>query len=226
MTHRHFQDEMDTLKARLVAMAGLAEAAVRTAVASLLERDADKARRVVEGDRAIDALEMEIEDRSINLLALQQPMARDLRMIAMAMKISSDLERVGDHAVNIAETVNWLVESPLFPITPEIEEMTRLVTWMLKDALDAFVRADSKLAREILTRDDRVDELHENSFRILLTHMMEDPRKISAGMDFLLVSGNLERIADLTTNISENTIYMLEGRVVKHRAESADAAGA
>lgn len=226
MTHRHFQDELDTLKARLVAMAGLAEASVRTAVAALLERDMDRAKLVIEQDHAIDALEIEIEDRSINLLALQQPMAKDLRLITMAMKISSDLERVGDHAVNIAETVSWLMESPLFPITPEIEEMTRLVTWMLKDALDAFVRADSKLAREILTRDDRVDELHENSFRILLTHMMEDPRKISAGMDYLLVSGNLERIADLTTNISEDTIYMLEGRVVKHRAESMGTTGA
>jgi phosphate transport system protein len=218
MTHRRFQDELDTLKARLVAMAGLAEAAVHQAVAALLQRDIEMAKRVVEQDKAVDDLEIEIEDRAINLLALQQPMARDLRLITMAMKISSDLERVGDHAVNIAETVGWLIESPLFPITPEIEEMTRLVTRMLKDALDAFVRADSNLAREILTRDDRVDELHENSFRILLTHMMEDPRKISAGMDLLLVSGNLERIADLTTNISEDTIYMLEGKVVKHGA--------
>jgi len=218
MTQRHFQDELDTLKGRLVAMAGLAEAAVHQAVSALLQRDTEMARRVVEQDSAVDELEIEIEDRAINLLALQQPMAKDLRLITMAMKISSDLERVGDHAVNIAETVGWLIESPLFPITPEIEEMTRLVTRMLKDALDAFVRADSNLAREILTRDDRVDELHENSFRILLTHMMEDPRKISAGMDLLLVSGNLERIADLTTNISEDTIYMLEGKVVKHGA--------
>jgi len=219
MTQRHFQDELDTLKARLVAMAGLAEAAVHQAVSALLQRDTEMAKRVVEQDNAVDELEVEIEDRAINLLALQQPMAKDLRLITMAMKISSDLERVGDHAVNIAETVGWLIESPLFPITPEIEEMTRLVTRMLKDALDAFVRADSNLAREILTRDDRVDELHENSFRILLTHMMEDPRKISAGMDLLLVSGNLERIADLTTNISEDTIYMVEGKVVKHGLE-------
>ena len=226
MTHRHFQDELDTLKARLVALAGLAESSVHTAVAALLERDPEKAQRVVDADRAIDALELEIEDRSINLLALQQPLARDLRMITMAMKISSDLERVGDHAVNIADTVHWLMESPLFPITPEIEEMTRLVTWMLKDALDAFVRADSSLAREILTRDDQVDGLHENTFRILLRHMMEDARKISAGMDYLLVSGNLERIADLTTNIAEDTIYMLEGRVVKHSAESVPASDA
>lgn len=219
MTHRHFQDELDTLKTRLAEMAGLAEEAVRNAVGALLQRDADRARLVIELDPAIDDLEVDIEERSVKLLALQQPMARDLRLITMAMKISSDLERVGDHAVNIAETVHWLVESPLFPVVPEIEEMVRLSTLMLRDALDAFIRGDTKLAREILERDDRVDELHENSFRILLTHMMEDPRKISAGMDLLLVSGNLERIADLATNVSEDVIYMVEGRVVKHHAE-------
>ncbi|MGH7503655.1 MAG: phosphate signaling complex protein PhoU [Longimicrobiales bacterium] len=219
MTHRHFQEELDALKSKLVAMAGLAESAVRTAVEALHERDEAKADRVVEADNTIDALEIEIEDKAINLLALQQPMARDLRQITMAMHISSDLERVGDHAVNIAEAVHWLIESPVFPTLPEIEEMVRLATAMLKDSLDAFVRGDVGLAREILKRDDRVDELHENTFRILLTHMMEDPRRISAGMDLLLVSGNLERIADLATNISEDVIYQVEGRIVRHHAE-------
>lgn len=220
MTHRHFQDELDELKTRLAEMAGLAEDAVRGAVDALLERDTEKARSVVERDEAIDALELEIEERSVKLLALQQPMARDLRLVTMAMKVSNDLERVGDHAVNIAETVHWLAEGPLFPVVPEIEEMVRLSTLMLKDSLDAFVRGDTKLARDILKRDDRVDELHENTFRILLTHMMEDPRKISAGMDLLLVSGNLERIADLATNVSEDVIYMVEGSIVKHHAET------
>jgi phosphate transport system protein len=219
MTHRHFQDEMDELKTRLAAMAGLAEEAVRTAVGALLERDAAKALRVVQEDNAVDDLEVECEGRCVSLLALQQPMARDLRFITAAMKVSSDLERVGDHAVNIAQTVQWLVESPLFPALPEIEEMVRVSTQMLKDSLDAFIRGDTKLAREILKRDDRVDELHENTFRILLTHMMEDPRRISAGMDLLLVSGNLERIADLATNVSEEVIYMVDGRIVKHHAE-------
>jgi phosphate transport system protein len=220
MTHRHFQQELDDLKTKLAEMAGLAEEAVRGAVDALLERDADKARLVVDRDEAIDDLEIEIEERSVKLLALQQPMASDLRLVAMAMKVSNDLERVGDHAVNIAETVEWLAEAPLFPVVPEIEEMVRLSTLMLNDSLDAFVRGDTTLAREILKRDDRVDELHENTFRILLTHMMEDPRKISAGMDLLLVSGNLERIADLATNVSEDVIYMVDGRIVKHHAEN------
>ncbi len=219
MTQRHFQDELDALKTRLVEMAGLAEDAVRKGVAALLERDEAKAREVVDQDAALDDLEVDIEERSVKLLALQQPMAKDLRLITMAMKISSALERVGDHAVNIADTVHWLLEAPLFPVLPELEEMVRLSTAMLKDALDAFVRADTRLARDILRRDDRVDELHDNTFRVLLTHMMEDPRRISAGMDMLLVSGNVERIADLATNISEDVVYMVEGRMVKHHAE-------
>lgn len=219
MTARHFQDALDELKSTLVGMAGLAEQAVRQAVEALLARDAERARQVVEGDNVIDDLEIQIDDAVISLLALQQPMARDLRLIAMSMKISNDLERVGDHAVNIAETVTWLVDAPPFPVPPEIEEMVRLATDMLADALDAFVRGDNQLARAVLARDDRVDDLHDNNFRILLTHMMEDPRRITAGMDLLLISGNLERIADLATNISEETIYLIEGRTVKHRSE-------
>ncbi|MCI0432354.1 MAG: phosphate signaling complex protein PhoU [Gemmatimonadetes bacterium] len=219
MTHRHFDDELGELGSRLATMAGLAEAAVHAAVRALLTRDEAAARRVLEGDRDIDALEIEIEDRAINLLALQQPMARDLRAITMAMHISSDLERVGDHAVNIAEKVHWLIEASPFPVPPELEEIVRLSTAMLRDSLDAFTRGDSALAREILLRDDRVDKLHENMFRVLLTHMLEDPRRISGGMDLFLVSGNLERIADLATNISEDVIYQIEGRNVRHHAE-------
>jgi phosphate transport system protein len=223
MTHRHFQEELDDLKTTLTEMAGLAEESVRGAVKALLERDVEAAKKVIERDERIDEIEVEIDERSVRLLALQQPMAKDLRLITMAMKVSNDLERVGDHAVNIAETVHWLVEGPVFPVVPEIEEMVRLTTAMLKDALDAFIRSDAELARQILKRDDRVDELHENTFRILLTHMMEDPRKISAGMDLLLVSGNVERIADLATNVSEDVIYMVEGSIVKHHAENRSA---
>jgi phosphate transport system protein len=219
MSHRHFQDELDRLKSNLVKMAGLAEGAVRASMDALLGRDEKRAREVIQRDGEINALELEIEDMAVNLLALQQPMARDLRLITMALKISGDLERVGDHAVNIAETVTYLVEAPLFPKLPEIDEMVRLAAEMLADSLDAFVRGDSALAREVLIRDDRVDELHDNNFRILLTHMMEDPRKITAGMDMLLVSGNIERIADLATNICEEVIYLVEGRSVKHHAE-------
>jgi len=219
MSHRHFQDDLDKLKSVLVGMAGLAEASVKIAVEALLERSEEKAAAVIERDGAIDALELEIEDMAVQLLALQQPMARDLRLVIMAMRIANDLERVGDHAVNIAETVGYLLSGPVFPILPEIEEMVRIATDMLTDALDSFIRADPRLAREVLRRDDRVDELHDNNFRILLTHMMEDPRKIGAGMDLLLISGNLERIADLATNVSEDVVFLVEGRSIKHNVQ-------
>jgi phosphate transport system protein len=220
MTMRHFHEELELLKSRLVAMSGIAEESVRLAVEALTERNQDKARAVLEREDALDELEVAIDGLAINLLALQQPMARDLRFITAAMKIGNDLERVGDHAVNIAEELEWLIKAAPFPMLPELEEMARHANNMLSDALNAFVTGDSALARAVLQRDDRVDELHENNFRILLTHMMEDPRKISAGMDLFLVSGNIERIADLATNVAEEVIFFVEGRSVKHHAES------
>jgi phosphate transport system protein len=216
---RHFHEELDRLKSLLAEMAGLAEAAVRQAVEALLERDPARAEQVIVGDRAIDDLELEIDDLAIHLLALQQPLARDLRLITMAMKISNDLERVGDHAVNIARETRYLLESPPMRILAEIEEMTRLASAMLRDSLDAFVKGDNAAAREIVVRDDRVDELHTNVIRIMLTHMMEDPRKIGPGMDLIFVSRNLERIADLATNIAEDIVFMVEGRTIKHNVE-------
>ena len=216
--HRHFEDELDALKESLVRMAGLAEAQVDAAVQSLLERDVELARQVIDQDPEVDELEMAIDNQAISLLALQQPMARDLRFITMAMKISNDLERVGDHAVNIAHALGYIVEAPPLPQLPELEEMTGIATEMLNDALSSFVQADSELARSIGERDDRVDELHENVFRIVLTHMMEAPRKIGAGIDMILVSRNLERIADLATNIAEDVVFMVEGLSIKHQA--------
>jgi phosphate transport system protein len=220
MSMRHFHEELELLKSRLVAMSGIAEEQVRFAVEALLERNEEKARAVIEKDEMVDELELAIDDLAINLLALQQPMARDLRFITAAMKIGNDLERVGDHAVNIAEELEWLLKTAPFPVLPELEEMARLANAMLSDALNAFIMADSKLAREVVDRDDRVDDLHENNFRILLTHMMEDPRKITAGMDLFLVSGNIERIADLATNIAEEVVFFVEGSTIKHHAET------
>lgn len=213
---RHLHQDLERLQSRLVGMAGIAEEMVRLSVEALQERDAAKAARVIDRDEAVDAAEMEIDDMAIGLLALQQPMARDLRFITMAMKISNDLERVGDHAVNIAQTVAYVIEGPVFPPLPELDEMSRVATGMLADALDAFVRLDSDAARAIGDRDDRVDELRDNIFRVLLTHMMEEPRRISCGMDLFLVSRNLERIADLATNISEDIVYLVEGQSIKH----------
>jgi phosphate transport system protein len=213
---RHFQDELAELRSRLLEMSSLAEQLVGTAVQALLDRDQAQADAVIIGDQELDAIEVEIDDACIHLLALQQPMARDLRLITMTMKICNDLERVGDHAVNIAQTVTHLVGMPPFAILPEIEEMARIASEMLSDALDHFVRGDSKAAREVCRRDDKVDALHNSTFRILITHMMEDPRNIGPAMNWFLVSSNLERIADLATNIAEDVVYLVEGTIIRH----------
>src|SRR4029077_7765377 len=175
--------------------------------------------RVIQGDRVIDAMEMEIEEMSVNLLALQQPMARDLRMLTAALKISNDLERVGDHAVNIAQSAERLIASRPIAPEPEIVEMARLAREMLSRALGAVLRGDAAAGREICRRDDKVDLLHRSVFRILLTFMMEDPHMISAGMELFLVSRNLERVADLATNIGEDVVFLVEGKSIKHHAE-------
>jgi phosphate transport system protein len=217
--HRHFHDELSHVKVRLFTMSGEAEAALSLSVEALLERDPERARRVIQGDRIIDAMEMEIEEMCANLLALQQPMARDLRMLLSALKIANDLERVGDHAVNIAQSTERLAKARPIAPEPEIIEMARLTREMLSDALEAFIRGDAAAGREICLRDDKVDALHRSVFRILLTHMMEDPHTIGAGMELFLVSRNLERVADLATNIAEDVVFLVEGKSIKHHAE-------
>ncbi len=217
--HRHFHDELSQVKIRLLTMSGEAEAALGLAVDALLERDAGKAQQVIEGDKVIDRMEIEIEEMCINLLALQQPMAKDLRMLTSALKISNDLERVGDHAVNIAVSAKQLAKSRAIAPEPEIIEMARQAREMLSDALEAFIRGDAAAGREICKRDDRVDSLHKSVFRILLTYMMEDPHIIGTGMELFLVSRNLERVADLATNVAEDVVFLVEGVSIKHHAE-------
>jgi len=217
--HRHFHDELSELKVKLLNMSGDAQAALAAAVGALLQRDAERARLVIGGDLEINRQELEIEEEVIRLLATQQPMARDLRLLMAAMKIANDLERVGDHAVNIAQSAERLVASrPIVP-EPELLEMARQARTMLADALDAFVRGDAQAGRAICRRDDSVDALHQSMFRILLTHMMEDPHTIGAGMELFLVSRNLERVADLATNIAEDVVFLVEGKSIKHHSE-------
>jgi phosphate transport system protein len=223
---RHFHGQLETLRQRLLDMSERAEELVDLAVDALLRRDGDRAAAVIDGDKDVDDLEVEIEQVAISLLALQQPMARDLRFVIAALKISSDLERVGDHAVNIAQSTLRLLEmkSAITP-DPEIEEMARRARQMLGDALDAFIRADGTLGRAVCRADDQVDALHDSLFRILLTHMMENPHTISAALELLLVSRNLERVADLATNIGEDAVYLAEGKQIKHHYEERAAGG-
>jgi phosphate transport system protein len=217
--HRHFHDELSQVKVRLLTMSGEAEAALRLAVEALLERSLEKAAQVIAGDKVIDGMEVGIEETCIDLLALQQPMARDLRMLVAAIKIANDLERVGDHAVNLAQSAERLERSRPIAPEPEIVEMARMAREMLSDALEAFVRGDAAAGREICIRDDKVDALNRSVFRILLTHMMEDPHVIGAAMELFLVSRNLERVADLATNIAEDVVFLVEGKSIKHHAE-------
>ena len=217
---RHFHDQLGSLKEQLLGMSAKAEERTDLAVEALLARDTDKANLVINGDVDINKLEIEVEQAAVELLALQQPMARDLRFIIGAIKVSNDLERVGDHAVNIAESAIRLAEKPKVNIKiPEIEVMARRARKMLGDSLDAFIRADGALGRKVCREDDVVDALHDSVFRVLLTHMMADPKTITPSLELLLVGRNLERIADLATNISEDAVYLAEGKQIKHHRE-------
>jgi phosphate transport system protein len=217
---RHFHDQLSQLKQRLLDMSDLATSLLDLSVDALLSRDSSMAEAVLTGDRDLDALELEVEDQAIGLLALQQPMARDLRFIIASIKVSNDLERVGDHAVNIAQSALRLAStSTIITPDPEINEMSRRARKMLHDSLTAFVRADGALGREVCKADDEVDAMHNSVFRILVTHMMEDARTITPSLELLLVSRNLERVADLATNIGEDAVFLAEGKQIKHHAE-------
>jgi len=216
---RHFHEELAHLKQRLTALSSEAEEAIGRAVEALLKRDKVLAQEVIKGDVTINTLENSIEEQAFQLIALHQPMARDLRLIFSAIKIVHDLERVGDHAVNIAQSAVQLLAYPHVVPEPEIIEMARRSRQMLADSLSAFVRGDGPLARDVCRRDDEVDALNDSVFRILLTHMMEDQRSIGACMEMLLVSRNLERVADLATNIAEDVVFVAEGKTIKHHAE-------
>ena len=217
---RHFHDQLDELKQRLLLMSERAESLVDLAVEALLTRDAGKAEAVVSGDRDVDELEVEIESMAVELLALQQPMARDLRFVISAIKASADLERVGDHAVNIAQSAQRIIAAKSM-ITPDvsIEDMARRARQMLGQAIDAFVRADGGLGRAVCLMDDEVDKLNDDLFRIVVTHILEDPKTISIALELLLVGRNLERVADLSTNIGEDAVYLAEGKQIKHHLE-------
>jgi phosphate transport system protein len=217
---RHFHEQLAELKRKLLEMSGHAERLVELSTDALLGGNREAAEEVIAGDKALNTLEVEVEQLAVSLLALQQPMAKDLRFLVATIKASSDLERVGDHAVNIAESaIRISSEGGKVAATPEIEDMARRSREMLSNALDAFTRGDGALGREVCKADDAVDALHDSVFRIVLTHMMEDARTIGNSLEMLLVSRNLERVADLATNIAEDAVYVAEGKQIKHHFE-------
>lgn len=216
---RRLHDELDVLQERLLEMAGFVERLIREASDAVLERDASAAAEIRAADDRIDELELEIDERVVELLALQQPMASDLRRIVITSKIANDLERMGDHAVNIANAAQRLAAAPPLPEIRELAEMAEVTRGMVSDALSAYMSRNAAKARMVCITDDRVDDLRRSMYRILLTHMLEEPRRISGALELLLISQNLERIADLTTNISEDVVYLVEGRTIKHGVE-------
>jgi phosphate transport system protein len=215
----HFQEELDSLKARLLEMGGLAEDRVRTAIDALVQRDPGLVIQVLEGDTPINQLHIEIDGRCVKLLALHQPMAVDLRVILSAVKINTDLERVGDLAINIAEAGSrYLAHAPVKELV-DIPRMAELSQSMLRDALDSFVRRDMALAQRVLDEDDELDTLKTMVFRELLTYMVNDPMTIEPSIDLILISRHLERIGDHATNIAEDVIFMVSAKDVRHHAQ-------
>jgi phosphate transport system protein len=213
----HLSTELEELKKLLLTMAGEVERQLTDAIRALIERDSTLAEAVIAGDAVIDAREIEVDHRVVELVVRERPLARDLRLVFTAIKIAPCLERVADHAVNIAEQAIVLNRVP--PLKPFVTmpRMADTAVGMVRDAIGAFILSDSMQARQVITRDDIVDAMHEEIFRELLTYMMEDPRTIPRALALLLIARSLERVADQGTNISEQVVYLVEGQDIRHR---------
>jgi len=219
---RHFEQELESLKTSLIKMGSVVEESIALSIKAVLNRDEALAREIIDGDERVNSLEMEIDNAIIDLLALQQPVAIDLRLILAVQKINNDLERIGDHAVNIAESALSLVRTRTEESLLELPKMAELAQSMLRNALDGFVHLDSKLGRAVLEQDDLIDELNRKTVTEVVNLMKEDRKTIEAGLDLIRISRNLERVADLATNIAEEVIFITHARVVKHRAGEKD----
>ena len=213
---RHFHEELEGLKQTLLAMGGLVEDQIHRVMRALIERDDRLAQEVIDRDRQVNAYDVEVDEKCVELLALHQPTAGDLRFITTAMKIVTDLERIGDQAVNIAQRAIELNREPQLKPYIDLPRMAENAARMVKESLDAFVNRDTPLARRVCAEDEAVDALKEQVFRELLTFMMEDARTIPRAIRLILISRFLERVADHATNIAEMVIYMVEGKMVRH----------
>jgi phosphate transport system protein len=213
---RHFHEELEALKQTLLAMGGLVEDQIRRAMRALLERDDVIAQDVIDRDRQVNTYDVEVDEQCVNLLALHQPAAGDLRFITTAMKIVTDLERIGDQAVNIGQRALELNQEPQLKPYIDLPRMAERAQRMVKESLDAFVARDTELARRVCAEDSEVDALKEQIFRELLTFMMGDARTIPRAIRLILISRFLERVADHATNIAEMVIYMVDSKMVRH----------
>ncbi len=217
---RHFLAELEELQQRLLEMGGLVESSISNSVLALSERSEAHALQVLTREARINQMEIEIDDFAVSLLALQQPMARDLRFLTVAIKINSDLERMGDIAVNIVQRALSLMRQPLVKPLIDIPQLARLAQSMVHKSLDAFVRRDAELAREVLLSDDAVDDLRDAIYSELVSFMERDPSTVSRSLDLIFIARNLERIADHATNIAEDVVYLVQGIDVRHHAET------
>jgi phosphate transport system protein len=213
---RHIDQELADLKSQILRMGGLVEAQIEGSIKALVDRDADLASRIIERDTLVNAMDVEIDENCMRLLALQAPAARDLRFVTTAMKISSELERMSDISENISERVIELNEEPQLKPYIDIPRMANWTMTMVRECLDAFVRSDSALARKVCADDDFVDNLTHQLFRELLTFMIEHPSTITRAIRLTFIGKSLERIADHATNIAELVIYMVEGKIIRH----------
>ncbi|HJX28570.1 MAG TPA: phosphate signaling complex protein PhoU [Thermoanaerobaculia bacterium] len=213
---RQLDHDLERVRQMLLRMGGMVEGMVAKATQALTDRSSRLCTEVIDGDNQVDQLEMEIDELSHSILGRRQPTAVDLRFLVAVMKINSDLERIGDSAVNIAQSVEQINDQP--PLKPYIDlpHLSQLVQKMVRNSLDAFVNKDTKLAAEVCQSDDEVDGLYKQIFRELLTYMIEDPKTVSRALHLLLISRNMERIADHATNIAEDVIYYVEGRDIRH----------
>ena len=214
MTRNHFDNELQELIKDMIKMSSIVEEALSDSINALKKQDIELADKVIALDDLVDSMELEIEDKCLKLIALQQPIAKDLRIIATALKIITDLERIADHAVDIAKITKRLSGEKYIKELIDLPRMAYIVTGMVKDSIDAYVRQDVEKAREVSKRDDEVDGLHSQIFRELLLLMMEDPRKINQSTYFLFTSQSIERIADHVTNVCEWIIYAVTGEHV------------
>ncbi|MBW1614398.1 MAG: phosphate signaling complex protein PhoU [Deltaproteobacteria bacterium] len=213
---RHFERELHTLKENLLKMGSLVERNIANSIKSLIQRDSELAQKTIQSDSQIDELEIKLEEMAIRLLALRQPMAKDLRFIVKGTKIITDLERMGDLAVNICERALELNKEPLLKPYIDLPRMAEKAQFMLKEALDAFVREDTEIALKVCQDDQLIDDLNNQIFRELLTFMLEDPRNISRAIRISFISKYLERIGDHATNIAEDVIYMVKAKDIRH----------
>jgi phosphate transport system protein len=213
---RHFDEELKNLKEKILRMGALVEEQISNCIRSLVERDTNLARRVIANDHQVNALDVEVDEDCLRLIALHQPMAKDLRFITTAMKISTELERMSDLAENVAERSIELNEEPQLKPYIDIPRMAEHAQKMVKEALDAFVNQDSNLARKVCGDDDYIDRLTHQIFRELLTYMVEDPQTITRAVRITFVAKYLERIADHATNVAELVVYLVEGKIIRH----------